>query len=85
MEQLQMRTFAPREERRPVSLRAFALSETRDSDVLVADLSYTGCQIYSPEPFQAGELFELRVVKRGLVQAEVRWARGDRAGARFIQ
>jgi PilZ domain len=84
MEQLQMRTFVMRDERRPVNLRAFALGPTRDSDVTLSDLSYGGCQIHSADAFEPGEILELRVVKRGLVQAEIRWAREDRAGACFI-
>jgi hypothetical protein len=79
-----MKTFVPRDERRPVRLRGFALSPTRDSDVTLADLSYGGCQIESPDGFKPGERFELRVIKRGAMQAEVCWASEGRAGARFV-
>ena len=84
MEHLELRTFVNRDERRPVDLRGFALSETRDSDVVVSDLSYGGCQIRSEDPLEAGEMFELRVVKRGASHVEVCWVRDDRAGARFV-
>jgi hypothetical protein len=76
--------FVVRDERRPVDLHGFAISATRDSDVVVSDLSYTGCQLRCADSFEAGETFELRVIKRGAVAAEIRWVRDDRAGARFV-
>ena len=79
-----MKVFELRDERRPVSMRAFALSSTRDSDVTVADLSYTGCRLDSDESFEAGEVVELRIMKRGAIAAEIRWAANGRAGARFL-
>ena len=79
-----MNAFPERAERRPVSLRGFALSATRDSDIVVSDVSYTGCQFTSADDFSEGEVVELRVIKRGAIEAEVRWADAGRAGARFI-
>lgn len=84
MERLELRSFVSRDERRPVNLRGFALSETRDSDVVVSDLSYGGCRIHSVDSFEEGETFELRVLKRGASRVEVCWTRDDRAGARFL-
>lgn len=84
MGQARMRTFVQRDERRPVSMRGFALSPTRDSDVTLSDLSYSGCHIHSADKFRPGETFELRVVKRGVMQVEIRWAGEGHAGARFI-
>lgn len=84
MERLELRSFVSRDERRPVNLRGFALSDTRDSDVILSDLSYGGCQIHSADAFEEGETFELRVLKRGASQVEVCWVRDDRAGARFL-
>ena len=84
MGHVSMHVFVPRDERRPVNLRGFALSATRDSDVNVSNLSYTGCQIRSADAFKPGEIVELRIVKRGLIQAEICWAAEDRAGARFL-
>jgi len=84
MGQVAVKIFVPRDERRPVAMRGFALSPSRDSDVTLADLSYGGCQIHSNDKFKPGETFELRVIKRGVMQAEVRWAGEGRAGARFI-
>jgi hypothetical protein len=79
-----MKTFIRRAERRPVDMRGFALSAARDSDVLVSNLSYGGCQLRSGDEFEAGEVLELRIIKRGAVAAEIRWAREGRAGARFL-
>lgn len=79
-----MKTYVDRAERRPVSLPGYALSETRDSDIMLADVSYTGCQIRCADSLKMGELVELRVVKRGAIQVEIRWSRKDRAGARFL-
>jgi hypothetical protein len=84
MGQVKMRTFVPREERRPVAMRGFALSPTRDSDITLSDLSYGGCQIHSADKFKLGEKFELRVIKRGCMHAEIRWTNEGRAGAQFI-
>jgi hypothetical protein len=84
MEQRESRMFVERAERRPVSLRGFALSPTRDCDIRVADLSYTGCQIDCDERLEQGEMVELRIVKRGAIEAEIRWFADGRAGVRFI-
>ena len=40
MTEARMKTFVMRQDRRPVSLRGFALADGRDSDVQVSDLSY---------------------------------------------
>ena len=79
-----MGELAERAERRSVSLRGFALSDKHDSDILISDLSYTGCQFSSDDAFKAGETVELRIMKRGASPVEIRWAEDGRAGARFI-
>ncbi len=84
MKPLLMRTFVKRPDRRPVTMRGFALSETRDCDILLADLSYSGCGIHCDDRFRMGEVVELRVLKRGAVQAEIRWTAEGRAGAAFL-
>jgi hypothetical protein len=80
-----MNGFAERAARRLVSLRGFALSATHDSDILVSDVSYTGCQFTSEDAFAAGETVELRILKRGAAEAEIRWSADGRSGARFIE
>lgn len=79
------REWPAREVRHPVSLRAFALNDRRDADIVLTDLSYSGCQIRSSEDFAVGEKLQLRVIKRGLIQAEIRWARTGKAGAQFLE
>ena len=54
MTEARMKTFVMRQDRRPVSLRGFALADGRDSDVQVSDLSYGGCRIHSDDEFKAG-------------------------------
>lgn len=78
------RNLVDRAERWPVNLRGFALSESRDSDILVSELSYGGCQFRCDDPFSTGERVELRIIKRGAIQAEIRWADDGRAGAQFV-
>ena len=84
MTEARMKTFVMRQDRRPVSLRGFALGDGRDSDVQVSDLSYGGCRIHSDDEFKAGEVVELRIIKRGAVEAEIRWADEGRAGVCFL-
>ena len=76
--------LAERAERRSVSLRGFALNAKHDSDIVVSNVSYTGCQFTSDDTFKKGEVIELRILKRGASQAEIRWSDDGRAGARFI-
>jgi len=79
-----MKTFIRRADRHSVDMRGFALSPERDSDVTVSNLSYGGCQLRSGDEFEAGEVVELRIIKRGAVAAEIRWADQGRAGVRFL-
>lgn len=80
-----VKTFIRRADRHRVDgMRGFAMSDSRDSDVAIANLSYGGCKIVSNDRFDEGEVVELRIIKRGAVAAEIRWADEGRAGARFI-
>lgn len=79
------KAFVQRPDRSPVQLHGFALGPGRDSDIRIANLSYTGCQIRSEDAFRKGEIVELRIVKRGAIEAEIRWSDGGCAGARFIE
>jgi hypothetical protein len=73
-----------RAERHPVALYGFALSSTRDCDIRVRNISYGGCQLVSDDKFKTGEIVELRIVRRGATQAEIRWSAKGCAGARFL-
>jgi hypothetical protein len=87
---LDTNAFVDRAERNPVNMRGIALGpvtdagRARDSDIYLADISYTGCQFRSDDQFEPGEQVELRIFKRGLIHAEIRWARNGRVGARFL-
>lgn len=72
------------EERRPVELRGFAFGGEREADVLLTDLSYGGCRLISSETFEAGEKLKLLVLRRGAIEAEIRWASDGLAGAAFV-
>jgi hypothetical protein len=75
---------APRRERRPVTLAAFA---TREDGALVemtvVDLSYDGCGVICTNRLTAGERLSLSVLQRGSMPVTVRWADGARAGLSF--
>lgn len=78
------KSFTPRADRRAVSMHGFALSTTRDSDIRLFDLSYEGCGMRCDDKFKPGEVVELRIFKRGSVDAEIRWTANGRAGAQFL-
>lgn len=73
-----------RRERRPVSMRAYALrADSSAVEVLVLDLSYEGCGIETPVPLEAGEAIRLSVIGLGIIEAHVRWIADGRAGLVF--
>ena len=73
-----------RELRRPVELSGYAtLPDGALAKVTIADLSYQGCSIAVPAPLEAGQTIQLSVVKRGAVEAEVRWCSNGKAGLLF--
>ncbi len=76
--------WTERSERKPVDLRGFALGESLDADIIVADVSYEGCGIESPAELSRGDKVELRIISRGRALGEVRWVDGKRAGVRFL-
>jgi hypothetical protein len=73
-----------RRERRPVSLRALAIREDGSTaETYLLDLSYEGCGIETPVPLKAGEAIKLSVLRRGVIDAHVRWYKNGRAGLVF--
>lgn len=77
-------TAVARRERRPVSMRGFAVGENGiAAEVLLLDLSYEGCGIETPVAFRAGEAIKLSVLRRGAIDARVRWCANGRAGLVF--
>ena len=85
MAQRKKKAFVERAERHPVELYGFALGPKRDSDIRIRNVSYTGCQIRSEDEFRPGEVVELRIIRRGAMQAEIRWSADGLAGALFIE
>lgn len=75
---------AERKERKPVKLRGVAVRHDRPSvDVVLLDLSYEGCGIETPVELEAGEAVKLSVLRRGAIDAHVRWYKDGRAGLVF--
>ena len=73
-----------RRERRPVSMRGFALlADGTSHEILVLDLSYDGCGIATSIDLERGSAVKLSVLRRGAVDAEVRWCSGGKAGLVF--
>jgi len=71
-------------DRRQVSLRALAIRDDGSTvEILLLDLSYEGCGIETPVELAAGEAIKLSVLRRGMVDAHVRWCDKGRAGLTF--
>lgn len=52
--------------------------------ILVSNLSYEGCHLWSEAGLEKGELLELSLAGVSDMQAQVRWVTGDRAGVKFM-
>ena len=79
-------TTAPleRRERRPVSMRGYImLGDGTTAEILVLDLSYEGCGIETPAELTPGQQVTVSVLRRGAIQAIVRWTSGGKAGLVF--
>jgi hypothetical protein len=85
----QLHTIEPalqqREERRPSDLRGW-FTRTDDGsgcDFVIINLSYGGCQLRTGAQLQVGEQVSLSVVRRGFIEAEVKWRCGELYGLAF--
>lgn len=79
-------TAAPieRRERRPVCMRGHvARADGATAEILVVDLSYDGCGIEVPVELEAGETVTVSILRRGAIEADVRWWREGKAGLVF--
>jgi hypothetical protein len=73
-----------RRERRQVSLRALAIrQDDSTAEILLLDLSYEGCGIETSVDLVPGEAIKLSVLRRGMIDAHVRWCENGRAGLTF--
>lgn len=79
----QERRFGKRE---VVQLRARIATPGRAIEVMVRDVSFSGCRIEKPENVQIPQRFTLCFVDlaRTDAEAEIVWQRGGEAGARFL-
>jgi hypothetical protein len=78
------RTVSGRAERRRVRLDGHVLLAGGIAhEVTVTDLSYEGCGVETPAPLAAGQAVKLSVLRRGAIDAEVRWAADGKVGLVF--
>ena len=74
-----------RANRRRTSLAATMMrADGSTMRVLVSNLSYEGCHLWSEAELEKGELLELCVAGMSLIRAQVRWVAGDGVGLKFI-
>lgn len=52
--------------------------------VLVSQLSYDGCRLWSDHDLGRGETFALTLPGRGNIDAQIRWVVNGCAGAKFL-
>ena len=73
-----------RDERRRTGMRGLAILEDGTTHAIsLLDLSYNGCGIVSPVALQPGDTVRLSIRERGVIDAEVRWYSGGKAGLVF--
>lgn len=73
-----------RRERRRITMSGFAaLEDGSTAEILIVDLSYEGCGIEIPVALKPGQQITLSVLRRGAIQADVRWYADGRAGLVF--
>jgi len=78
------RAIEGRAERRPVRMDGhLVLPGGITHEVAVTNLSYEGCGIETAAPLERGQAIKLSVLRRGAVDAEVRWVKDGRAGLGF--
>jgi hypothetical protein len=75
---------AERPERRHVSMHGHALlGDGSTHPIQVLDLSYEGCAIATDLNLAPGDAIKLSVLRRGVIDAEVRWCADGKAGLAF--
>jgi hypothetical protein len=79
------RAPAERLERRPVRMHGHViLGDGSHHEIHLLDLSYEGCGIETAAVLEPGQSLKLSVLRRGAIDAVVRWTRGDKAGLAFV-
>jgi hypothetical protein len=75
---------AEREERRPVRMHGHILLEDgTTAEAVLVDLSYEGCSIETPLELRVDQPVTLSVLRRGAIEALVRWVSEGKAGLYF--
>jgi hypothetical protein len=75
---------AERPERRHVSMHGhLLLGDGSTHAIEVLDLSYEGCAIATKLDLAPGDAIKLSVLRRGVIEAEVRWCADGKAGVAF--
>src|SRR3954468_22365821 len=78
------RAMDGRAERRPGRMKGHILLPGGITyDIILSDLSYEGCGIETSAPLEPGQPLKLSVLRRGAIDAEVRWSRDGKAGLGF--
>jgi hypothetical protein len=82
---LRIHGWTGRKDRQPVSVDAVVRrADGTSSSVKLSNVSEDGCRIEADDDFKIGELFEIAIPRFGQVKAQVRWAIGGSAGAKFL-
>ena len=73
------------ERRRHVRMRGYIVTgDGTHYEINLLDLSYEGCGIETGARLKAGDPVKLSVLRRGAIDAVVRWAKGGQAGLAFV-
>lgn len=81
----QMINRSGRDNRRDVHITGAATwSDGSSAMVTVSNLSYDGCELRSSQGFTKGETIRLSLPNTGRIEAQIRWVKEGRAGARFL-
>ena len=73
-----------RQERRPVRMHGHILLEDgTTAEAVLVDLSYEGCSIETPAELNVDQPITLSVLRRGAIEAVVRWVSDGKAGLYF--
>ena len=76
---------ANRSERRAVRMRGYCvLADGSTHEIYVLDLSYEGCGVETAVPLEPEQAVKLSVLRRGAIDAVVRWYRDGKAGLSFV-
>jgi len=74
-----------RSERRVVAMRGYIiLADGTHHEIKLLDLSYEGCGVEVAANLLVGDRVKLSVLRRGGIDAEVRWVRDGKAGLAFL-